>query len=707
MLNDLTLLEQQVLDKGSDLLDLIERNLWFMPSNAPFSLPWFSSMVDAIGWLVSPGNWVTAAQQLSSAWLGEAWLAGLMLLVVAALLLGRGRMKRRLATIASHVGQVRHDSFGLSLQAVTITVALSAARPVLALSAGIALTSLDYDSGDNFSLILGEALTLLSFYWFALLFLGNTLRPNGLAQVHFGWRHRALDVVRKNLHWYVPTELTLFLITAMARLHWVASGSGFDDDHLGRTTFVLANLVLALFFWRVLDPRRYVASKDSAEHALWWPAWALLVVVLLTQAALIGGALAGYYYTTLYLFRIFYDSFLVVVGIYLLYALALRGFVLASRRLDYQRRLSQACKDAEQQANKEAADEAGEALADIESDKQIDLHEVSSRVQGFLRVLLVIGVVLALGFVWQALTPLLQTLDSTNLWQHQSGEGAGATLVAVSLADLLIAIGIIVLTFTAARNLPGLIEVVYLERIGMKSGNRYAVTQIMRYAIYIVGFTWTINLAGVRWGDVQWLVAAMGVGLGFGLKEIFANFISGLILLFERPVRVGDTITVGDTTGLVARIRIRASTVTDFDNKELIIPNQKLITEPLINWTLSNPITRLTFNIGVAYGSDPEQVQTLILDCVKANDKVLEEPKPSVFFTDFGDNALNFQVRVFVSDRVHRMPVTSEVHTALNKALIENGIEIPFPQRDLHLRSVDADIAGLGPRQSSNGADTD
>ena len=276
--------------------------------------------------------------------------------------------------------------------------------------------------------------------------------------------------------------------------------------------------------------------------------------------------------------------------------------------------------------------------------------------------------------------------------------------MAVSLADLLIAFAIIVLTFAAARNLPGLVEVVYLERIGMKSGNRYAVTQILRYAIYTAGFAWTVHYSGVRWGDVQWLVAAMGVGLGFGLKEIFVNFISGLILLFERPIRVGDTITVGDTTGLVARIRIRASTITDWDNKELAIPNQKLITEPLVNWTLSDSITRLTFDLGIAYGADPEQVQALVLECISANDLALEEPKPSVFFTGFGDSALNFQIRVFVSDRVQRMPLTHSLLTMINKALATNGIEIPFPQRDLHLHSVDADFAGVASsRRESDG----
>jgi potassium efflux system protein len=187
------------------------------------------------------------------------------------------------------------------------------------------------------------------------------------------------------------------------------------------------------------------------------------------------------------------------------------------------------------------------------------------------------------------------------------------------------------------------------------------------------------------------------VGLGFGLKEIFANFFSGLIILFERPVRIGDTVTIGDVSGTVARIRIRSTTITDWDNKELVIPNQNLVVEPLINWTLSDQITRITFKVGIAYGPEIERAHRLMSDTVAAHPLVLPEPSSTVLFTGFGDSALEFQVRAFVKEQAQRLQVIHELHMDLAKALAAGGIEIPFPQRDLHLRSLPPELRPKPP----------
>jgi potassium efflux system protein len=178
------------------------------------------------------------------------------------------------------------------------------------------------------------------------------------------------------------------------------------------------------------------------------------------------------------------------------------------------------------------------------------------------------------------------------------------------------------------------------------------------------------------------------VGLGFGLQEIFANFVSGLIILFERPIRVGDVVTVGDVSGTVSRIRIRATTVTDFDRKELIVPNKAFITDRLINWTLSDPITRITIKVSIANGSDTTLAHQVILGVVNANPLVLEEPKPSVYFVGFREGLLDFVVWAFVRELGNRYPLMHELNTAINRALCEQGIEISSPQLDIHVRSI-------------------
>jgi potassium efflux system protein len=242
------------------------------------------------------------------------------------------------------------------------------------------------------------------------------------------------------------------------------------------------------------------------------------------------------------------------------------------------------------------------------------------------------------------------------------------------------------MTFIAARNLPGLLEITLLQRLSIEPGTRYAITAISRYSIIAVGLLIAFNRVGADWSQMQWIVAALGVGVGFGLQEIVANFVSGLIILFERPVRVGDTVTIGDVSGTVSRIQIRATSITDWDNREILVPNKMLITDTVTNWTLSDPVTRLLIPVGVAYGSDTMRAQELMLDQVKANPLVLTQPPPTVFFLGFGDSALNYEVRAFVAQPAHRLPVLHELHVGIERALREDGIQIPFPQRDLHLK---------------------
>ena len=169
------------------------------------------------------------------------------------------------------------------------------------------------------------------------------------------------------------------------------------------------------------------------------------------------------------------------------------------------------------------------------------------------------------------------------------------------------------LTVVAARNLPGLLEIGLLSKVNMDAASRYAITSVSRYAIVLVGIIVGLGLLGLRWGQLQWMAAALTVGLGFGLQEIFANFVSGLILLFERPFRVGDVITVNNLDGTVTRIRTRATTILDFDNKEIVVPNKTFITGQLVNWTLSDETTRITIKVGVDYGTDPALVHKLLL----------------------------------------------------------------------------------------------
>jgi potassium-dependent mechanosensitive channel len=312
-----------------------------------------------------------------------------------------------------------------------------------------------------------------------------------------------------------------------------------------------------------------------------------------------------------------------------------------------------------------------------------ELNEQSKRLvrAGFL-----FGAVIGVWSIWSDLLPALSFLNSTELPFRASRIVDGiAQEVPVTLGDLTVGLIMVVITVLAAKNIPGVLEISLLQRLPLDAGARYAITSMTQYAIVGVGVLMAFSTLGLQWSSVQWLVAALSVGLGFGLQEIVANFISGIILLFERPIRVGDVVTIDDITGKVSRIRIRATTIINWDKQELLIPNKEFITGRVINWTLSDKINRILVVVGVAYGTDVNQAMQLMLEVARENQEVLDDPEPVVSFDAFGDNALNLTLRSYLGSLENRLETITELHRAINERFTAADICIAFPQRDIHL----------------------
>jgi potassium efflux system protein len=300
-----------------------------------------------------------------------------------------------------------------------------------------------------------------------------------------------------------------------------------------------------------------------------------------------------------------------------------------------------------------------------------------------------------------AITPLSNALSISSGAVETSANSAGSQSEdPLTLLEVLTSLVLLLAMFAIARNIPGLLEVSVLQWFTMEPSARYATATIVRYLIVIVGLGLAFHFIGIGWSKVQWLAAAITLGVGFGLQEIFANFISGLILLFEQPIRVGDTVTVNGVDGTVTRIRMRATTITDYDRKELVIPNKDFITGQIVNWTLTDAVTRMTFPVGVAYGTDTATVERTLLNIAKANPLVLEDPAPQAVFTGFGDSTLNYSLRVFLPNLENALRTRHEINTAIERAFREAGIEIAFPQRDIHIRSTPGRPLPLPERNS-------
>jgi small-conductance mechanosensitive channel len=262
----------------------------------------------------------------------------------------------------------------------------------------------------------------------------------------------------------------------------------------------------------------------------------------------------------------------------------------------------------------------------------------------------------------------------------------------LSVGDALAFLLTIALAFALARTARFFLEEEAFPRMSLRRGVGHAVSTLLQYSVLLIGFIFALSAAGMDFSRVALFAGAFSVGVGFGLQSVINNFVSGLILLFERPIQIGDVVEVGGLLGSVRRIGARSSTVHTVDGAEVIVPNANLISNQVVNWTLSDRKRRIELDLGVAYGTDPARVLALLRSIAEAHPKVLNNPLPETLFLGFGDSALNFRLRVWIPRFEEGFEIRSDLGVAIYAALRDAGIEIPFPQRDLHVRSVDAGV---------------
>jgi len=263
--------------------------------------------------------------------------------------------------------------------------------------------------------------------------------------------------------------------------------------------------------------------------------------------------------------------------------------------------------------------------------------------------------------------------------------------VTISLGSFIAFFAAIIVTFIVSRSIRVLLEDEIFARIKLPRGVPGAISMLVGYFIVGIGIYIAISAAGVDLGKFGLIAGALGVGIGFGLQNVVYHFISGLILAFERPVQVGDTIEVGTLLGRIKSIGVRSSTIKTYDGSEVIVPNGNLISNEVINWTLSDRKSRKMIPVSVAYGSNPREVLDLIYKAASDHDEVLKNPEPWALFDGFGESSLNFRIYFWMSyDR--GMSIKSEVAMNIYDALQEANIHIPYPQQDLHIKSIESNF---------------
>jgi small-conductance mechanosensitive channel len=318
---------------------------------------------------------------------------------------------------------------------------------------------------------------------------------------------------------------------------------------------------------------------------------------------------------------------------------------------------------------------------------QMNRDLVFRKILQIVGALTLISLVIAVPYAFSVLDPVSSTVIESLTTP------LNLRALSFSPADLLAFIFLAWLSFQVSRLVCFVLDEDFLPRLTLPRGVPAAISHLTHYAILLLGFLIALTAAGFDVGRLTILASAFGVGIGFGLQNVVNNFVSGLILLFERPVHVGDKIQLSqDVIGEVTRIGIRASVVKSVDGADILVPNGNLISNELTNWTLSDRKRRITIPVGVAYGTKPRKVVEMLKELAAAHPEVLSDPAPVVFFMGFGESSLDFSVRVWVGQFEKSFQVRSDLALAINDAFEEQGIEIPFPQRDLHLRSVPGEL---------------
>jgi len=509
-------------------------------------------------------------------------------------------------------------------------------------------------------------LALFLFLWFLS---RSFFAKRSIAQVQFGMPASAANAFHAAINW------VLFGYILWLMLWWILLRPPFEFEVLPRifyTLFLVTSAIGIVSLVRIKSPyvQHALGFMPESMVARQWRVISGLVTTL--AAAIILLDVTGYRYASHAIMTSMAASMPVLIVLPPVYRQVISAIQVVSRRL--------------RPVVSELTGEEGEPPLDI-----------ANRTQRSLRLLfIVVGAVLLARF-WGFDEQVLRTLDEIRLYTVR---GTGDEPEFVTAADMVRSVLIFIVTFWTLRVLPGLYEVALFPRIRMDEGAKYATLTISRYSVFVLGIFFALSEVHLDLGRLGWLMAAVGVGLGFGLQAIVANFVSGIILLIERPVRPGDIVTIGTMSGKVHRINIRATTIVNFDRQEVIVPNKDLITTNVTNWTRSDTINRLVISIGVAYGSDVDAVSAILLRIATEQPEVLADPAPSVIFMAHGESSLDFNLRMFLPTPGELMVLRNRLNTLINKEFAAAGIEIPFPQRDLHIRSSSVPLTSMGTTEN-------
>ena len=522
---------------------------------------------------------------------------------------------------------------------------------------------------------------LLMLHLICFLYMRHIMEPNSLVQRHFSVSPRVIAQNRAIIDqlWFV--SIPMLMIANMRE----AEPTKISGDVIGYPLMVFGFLYLTFFAIKTVKRSIERVKPDMT----FWTISIISIITPLTITVMLG---LGYYYTVIQLLNRVAIT-LYICFLYLILSNTLRRelYVAEVKMLSAIRSRMQ--QQHEAQANAANLTATATATPEMQGKQRLEsfrLELVNGRAYKLFNACLLTVFIYFMYQQWNDLAGVLTYLDHIYLWESikiVDGQTISSTL---SLGDVLLAIVIVIVAVVLNHNLPLLIERLFMIRKGVEAkSTSYTIKLITSYTITTLGVIFAASALGISWDNLQWLVAALSVGLGFGLQEIFGNFVSGIIILFERQLRVGDIVTLSNLSGTVSRIRIRATTITSFDNKEVVIPNKQFITSAVTNWSLSNTVTKLEFAIGVAYDADTNKAKDILRGIIRRCRDLNRDKKPLVFIKSLDASAVTIMCEVFVNEIGKRKAVYDYLSTEALRLFRDHNIEIPFDQLDVTIRNLD------------------
>ncbi|WP_288428551.1 miniconductance mechanosensitive channel MscM [uncultured Pantoea sp.] len=673
----------QLQDALTEVKDATHRYLFWTADVSPISLSYPLDVAKGLSHLLTLDTLGQLGKALAMMFTSRSTVLPILgaVLLVGFSLSTRRHFNAFLERSASKVGKVTQDRFRLTIRTVFWSILVALPLPVLWATLGYGLQNAwPYPV----AVAIGDGITAtLPLLWIFMVS-AQFARANGLFIVHFRWPQvrvaRAMRYYSLSIGLIVP--LIMLLIT-------------FDnlDDRLfsatlGRLCFILICGALSLV---TVSLKRagiplYLDKEGNGENMINRLLWNIMIAIPLLAAL---ASMIGYLETAQALLARLETSVAIWFFLLVIYHIIRRWMLIQRRRLGFDRaRQRRADMLANRARNEEEKDQAQNTdVIEIE-EPVIDLDAISAQSLRLVRSILTLIALVSVIVLWSEIHSAFGFLENIRLWDVNTSVQGVESIQPITLGAVLIAILVFVITTQLVRNMPALLELALLQHLDLSPGTGYAITTLTKYLLLLIGGLLGFSLIGIEWSKLQWLVTGLGVGLGFGLQEIFANFISGLIILFEKPIRIGDTVTIRDLTGSITRINTRATTITDWDRKEIIVPNKAFITEQFVNWSLSDSVTRVVLTIPAPAQVSSEEVTTLLKLAAERCSYVLDTPPPEVFLVDLQQGIQLFELRVHAAEMGHRMPLRHELHQLILHGFAEHGIEMPFPPFQMRVETL-------------------